>query len=61
MMAEAGDGKSARIERANRLRAQIERLKSGLPAKRPGRRSSIKEQLDELARGQTPGSTSREK
>ncbi len=60
-MPQKGDEKSARIERANRLRAQIERLKSGLPAKRPGRPPSIKEQIDESARSQAPGDPKREK
>jgi hypothetical protein len=60
-MPPTGDEKSARIERANRLRAQIERLKSGLPARRPGRPPSLKERIDESARGQTPRDPNREK
>jgi len=59
-MAEADDEKSARIEKANRLRAHIERLKSGLPARKPGRPSSLKEQIDQRARGRTPADPSQE-
>ena len=35
------------IQKANRLREQIERLKSGRPIKRPDHAKSLREQIDE--------------
>ena len=35
------------IQRAERLRKQIERLKSGRPIKRPDHAKSLREQIDE--------------
>jgi len=37
------------IQRAIRLREQIERLKAGRPIKRPDRAKSLREQIDERA------------
>jgi hypothetical protein len=46
----ANTDEQARIERAKRLRAHIERLKSGAPSTEPPRSPSIKEQLEERRR-----------
>ena len=46
-MPQPGGEEGARIERANRLRAQIEKLKSRRPAGRPGNVPSIKEQIEQ--------------
>jgi hypothetical protein len=59
-MPQTGGEESARIERANRLRSQIEKLKSGRPARRPGKAPSIKEQIEERARMPAPQEKNRE-
>jgi hypothetical protein len=37
------------IERAQRLRAKIDRLKKGIPDEQPGRSESLKEQIEDRA------------
>jgi hypothetical protein len=37
------------VERAQRLRAKIDRLKKGIPDEEPGRPESLKEQIEDRA------------
>jgi hypothetical protein len=51
MTDEKDDSQAAPVERARRLREEIEKLKSGDPQpKPPGRKKSIREQVDEAMR-----------
>jgi hypothetical protein len=51
MTDEKDDSQAARVKRARRLRGEIEKLRSGDPQpKPPGRKKSIREQVDEAMR-----------
>jgi hypothetical protein len=49
MADELNHTEQGQIERAQRLRAKIDRLKKGIPDDQPGHPESLKEQIDDRA------------